>query len=85
MVKVIKQPIMSWAKEVDCVLCRAALEVELSDLKYVAGQGDGPMYSSPKYTFECPCCHHENSIEYKEIPAHLGKKVQEGTHKRPSR
>ncbi len=51
-------------KVYDCKLCRAKLEAEPADVKYVPRDGDGDAYG----WLECPVCGSREYLDYSEIP-----------------
>jgi hypothetical protein len=53
-----------WNNEFDCQKCDSLIEVEKSDLTFVADQRDGNAY-----TFTCPVCKHVNWLDASLVPS----------------
>lgn len=70
--KVIARPNRDWKRQADCHGCSTTVELELSDLTYVADQRDGDCAK-----WRCPDCHRDGYIAMSQIPPHLRSKVRQ--------
>ena len=61
----------NWTKECTCTKCSSKLQVDASDLTFVADSRDGNAY-----TFICPICKEVNWLNAKLVPKSVAAGVQ---------
>jgi hypothetical protein len=78
--KIIKQPPEFMPFHIDCVLCKATLEIDkVTDIRLEShenGDARGETWTETTPVVKCPCCQTTLQIKKELIPNHLYQKLE---------